>query len=487
MERTYIAIDLKSFYASAECVARGLDPLDTNLVVADPSRTEKTICLAVSPSLKAYGISGRARLFEAVERINEVNRARKIKLKGKEFSAKSYSDHELKADKSLELDYIIAPPRMNYYKKVSTDIYGIYLKYFDEQSIHVYSIDEVFIDVTHYLSTYKMDARKLATKIIKEVLRKTGITATVGIGSNLYLCKIAMDIGAKHVKPDRDGARIAELDEMSYRRLLWGHKPITDFWRIGSGYARRLAEHGMYTMGDVAACAVYNEDLLYKIFGINAELLIDHAFGYEPVTLKEIKAYRPENNSLSSGQVLATPYNYKMARLIIREMTDLLVLDMVEKGLVCEQMVLHIGYDISSTATHKGEIVADRYGRLTPKPSHASVNLPYATASTKIIMDAVTKLYEKTADKELLIRRMFVTANKVKPQDVAAKEKTGEQLNLFEDRAAIDDMLEKEKKIQKATISIRKKYGKNAVLKGMNLQEGATAKERNLQVGGHKG
>lgn len=488
MERRYIAIDLKSFYASAECVARGLDPLNTNLVVADRSRTEKTICLAVSPSLKAYGISGRARLFEVVERVKEVNALRRRNIKGKDFSGKSYFDSCLKANKNLELDYIVAPPRMNYYKKISTEIYGIYLKYFDTESIHVYSIDEVFIDVTNYLATYKMTPRALATKIIKEVLELTGITATVGIGTNLYLCKVAMDVGAKHVKPDKDGARIAELDEMSYRKLLWSHKPITDFWRIGKGYAKRLADHGMYTMGDVAYCSVYNEDLLYKIFGINAELLIDHAWGWEPVTLKDIKGYRPQNNSLSSGQVLHEPYTWEKARLIIREMTDLLVLDLVEKGLVTEQMVLNIGYDIESTKTHKGEIVADYYGRLVPKPAHGSVNLPGATSSTKIILDAVTGLFEKIADKNLLVRRMTIAANKIRPENDAENDTAAEQISIFEEETRErEKALKREKSIQKTTIAIHKKYGKNALLKGMNFKEGATTRDRNLQVGGHKG
>ncbi|XME03296.1 DNA methylase [Lachnospiraceae bacterium C1.1] len=500
--RKYIAIDLKSYYASVECVLRDLDPLRTNLVVADTSRTEKTICLAVSPSLKAFGIPGRARLFEVVSRVKEVNRERKKANRGREFSGISYDAEELKRNPSLELGYIAAPPQMALYEKRSTEIYEIYLKYIAPEDIHVYSIDEVFIDATQYLKLYGLTAREFAEKLVQEVYDLTSITATAGIGTNLYLAKIAMDIIAKHAEPDEKGARLAEIDEISYRRMLWNHRPITDFWRVGRGYATRLAKAGIYTMGDVARCSLgkdtdfFNEDLLYKIFGKNAELLIDHAWGYEPCTIADIKAYRPSNNSLCSGQVLQSPYSYEKTRIIVREMTDLLVLDLVDKGLVTDQMVLDIGYDTESlkdkNIKYSGEITIDHYGRRVPKAAHGSINLNKANSSSKIIIDAVVRLFEEIVDKRLLVRRLTVTANHVLPERFAKKE-TFEQLDLFTDYAAIErqqkaekEAYEREKKMQKAILDIKKKFGKNAILRGTDLEEGATTIERNAQIGGHK-
>ncbi|MCH5267375.1 MAG: DNA methylase [Lachnospiraceae bacterium] len=502
-EHTYIAIDLKSFYASVECVERGLNPLTTNLVVADLSRTEKTICLAVSPSLKAYGISGRARLFEVVQRVREVNAERRQKAPGRKFTGESAQAEELKASPELELSYIVAPPRMAYYMEYSTRVFKVYLNYIAPEDMHVYSIDEVFMDVTHYLSAYGMSPRELAGKIVQDVLDITGITATAGIGSNLYLCKVAMDVLAKHIEPDEQGVRIAQLNEMEYRKLLWGHRPITDFWRVGRGYAKRLAAEGLYTMGDVARCSIgkesdyYNEDLLYKIFGINAELLIDHAWGYEPCTIAQIKAYKPSSNSISSGQVLQSPYDYEKAKLVVREMTDLLVLDLVDKKLVTNQMVLTVGYDIdnlkSGKGGYKGEVVSDRYGRKIPKHAHGTINLEKKTSSTKRIIEAVMELYERIVEPGLLVRRITVTAAKVEDESKAFEENTYEQLSLFtdyekrqEEEAEEKASLEKERNIQEALISIKKKYGKNAILKGMNLEEGATAKDRNRQIGGHR-
>lgn len=503
--RTYIAIDLKSFYASVECIERGLNPMTTNLVVADASRTEKTICLAVSPSLKSYGIPGRVRLFEVVQKVKEVNSQRKWNAPGRTFTGESYDDTEVKASQSIALSYIIAPPRMAYYMEYSTKIYQVYLKYVAPEDIHVYSIDEVFIDVTNYLSTYKLTAREFAMKMIQDVLMTTGITATAGIGTNLYLSKIAMDIVAKHISADSDGVRIAELDELSYRRLLWAHQPLTDFWRVGRGYARKLEEHGMFTMGDVARCSIgkttdyYNEALLYKLFGVNAELLIDHAWGWEPCTIADIKAYKPSTNSLGSGQVLQYPYDFHKAKLIVQEMTDLLVLDLVDKGLVTDQMVLTIGYDIENLTNpeiskeYKGEVTIDHYGRKIPKHAHGTIHLGRQTSSTKLILDAVMDLYDRIVDKKLLIRRVNVTANHVVDESTVTKEDSYEQLNLFTDYDAIqkqrqeeEQVLEKEKNIQKAILDIKKKYGKNAVLKGMNLQEGAMTLQRNEQIGGHK-
>lgn len=496
----YVAIDLKSFYASVECVERGLDALNTNLVVADVERTQKTICLAVSPSLKAYKIPGRARLFEVIQKVNVANEERRRNAPGYKLSGSSYFADELNSNKSLAIDFLAAPPRMALYMKYSTDIYHIYLKYIAPEDIHVYSIDEVFMDVTRYLKTYKMTAAELTRKIIKEVYDMTGITATAGIGTNLYLCKVAMDIVAKHVEADEDGMRIAQLDEKTYRRLLWSHTPITDFWRVGRGYADKLNKVGIYTMGDVARCSLgkqnefYNEELLYKMFGINAELLIDHAWGYEPCTIADVKAYKPENNSISSGQVLHCPYDYEKARLIVCEMTDLLVLDMVDKHLMTDQIVLTLGYDIENLTdtgrrkAYKGEVTTDRYGRSVPKHAHGTINLANKTSSTKLIMDAVTKLYDRIADKNLLIRRITVTANKVVDERDAQKYGSYEQLELFakEDNGPDEAELERERKMQNAMLDIKKKFGKNAVIKGMNLCEGATAIDRNKQIGGHK-
>lgn len=494
--KAYIAIDLKSFYASVECVDRGLDPLDTNLVVADPTRTEKTICLAVSPSLKSYGIPGRARLFEAIQKVREVNAQRKYKAPGHSFSHESYFHSELIKDPSAELTFITAPPRMAHYMEVSTRIYNIYLKYIAPEDIHVYSIDEVFIDATDYLKTYGMTPRELAMKMVLDVLETTGITATAGIGTNLYLCKIAMDIYAKHCKPDKNGVRIAELDEMSYRRILWDHRPLTDFWRIGRGISKKLEEHGMYTMGDVARCSVgresdyYNEDLLYKLFGVNAELLIDHAWGWEPTEISDIKSYRPESSSLSSGQVLQEPYEFSKARLVLKEMADLLSLELVSKRIVTDQIVLTVGYDIESLKkSYSGAVETDRYGRKIPKTAHSSENIGRYTSSTKLICETAMKLFDRIVDKDLLVRRMYIVANHIITENDAEKEREYVQLNLFSDtekQEAEENELKKEKDMQKAILKIKSKYGKNSIIKGMNLKEGATALERNRQIGGHK-
>ncbi len=502
---TYIAIDLKSFYASVECTERQLNPLTTNLVVADSQRTEKTICLAVSPSLKSYGIHGRARLFEVVQRVKEVNLERKSKAPGRQFTGSSYSATELAAHPELELSYITAPPRMAFYLEYSTIIYNIYLKYIAPEDIHVYSIDEVFMDVTHYLKTYAVTPRELASRIILDVLDSTGITAAAGIGTNLYLCKVAMDIVAKHVDPDSHGVRIAQLDEMSYRRLLWDHRPLTDFWRVGHGYRKKLEAAGLFTMGDIARCSLgsdrdyHNEELLYQMFGVNAELLIDHAWGWEPATIAQIKAYKPETNSISSGQVLHCPYDAEKGKLIVREMTDLLVLDLVEKKLVTDQMVLTIGYDIDNLTNpeirknYKGQVVTDHYGRKVPKHANGSANLKRQTSSTRIITDAVMELYDRIVDPGLLIRRVTIAANHLADETQAAAKEQFEQLDLFTDYAALEreqkeeeERLSRERKLQEAMLSIKKKFGKNAILKGMNLQEGATAMERNHQIGGHK-
>lgn len=509
MENMYIAIDLKSFYASVECVERNLDPLTTNLVVADVSRSEKTICLAVSPSLKAYGIPGRARLFEVVQRVREVNIERKIKAPNRTFTGKSSDAIKLNEDSSLELDYIAAPPQMKKYMEYSTHIFNIYMRYIAPEDIHVYSVDEIFADVTHYLETYHMSARELAMTMINEVLAETGITATAGIGTNLYLCKVAMDIVAKHIPPDKNGVRIAEIDEYSYRKLLWDHRPLTDFWRVGRGISKKLEEHGLMTMGDVARCSIgsssdyYNEDLLYNLFGVNAELLIDHAWGWEPTTIADIKAYRPNSNSLSSGQVLSCPYEFEKARLVTKEMTDLLVLDLVEKGLVTDQLVLTIGYDIENLTdkkrrqAYKGPVVVDYHGREVPKHAHGSINLDKPCSSTRMIIDAVMTLYDDIVDETLLVRRITIAACRLQTE-IEAKTKQAEneqfqQLDLFTDYEAIankeaikDQELGKEKRMQEAILSIKKKYGKNAIIKGMNLEEGATAMQRNAQVGGHK-
>ncbi|MBD5554490.1 MAG: DNA methylase [Roseburia sp.] len=504
-QHTYIAIDLKSFYASVECVERGLDPLTTNLVVADASRTEKTICLAVSPSLKDYGISGRARLFEVVQRVKEVNDERRSRAPGRRFTGTSFHAPELQKHSELEVSYLIAPPRMAFYVEYSTRIFDIYLKYIAPEDIHVYSIDEVMIDVTQYLNTYQMTAKELAGAIMQDVLKQTGITATAGIGTNLYLCKVAMDIVAKHTEPDETGARIAELDEMSYRKLLWNHRPLTDFWRVGRGYRKKLEAAGIYTMGDIARCSLggdrdyYNEELLYKMFGVNAELLIDHAWGWEPVTMDLIKAYKPESNSICSGQVLQCPYEFAKAKLIVQEMTDLLVLDLVDKRLVTDQMVLTVGYDIDNLtdpkirSSYKGEVTVDRYGRKVPKHAHGTANLNRPTSSTQLILDAVLNLYERIVDPNLLVRRVTVTANHLVDETDSGQTEEFEQMELFTDYAAREKereeeeaKLAKERKMQEAMLTVKKKYGKNAMLKGMNLQEGATTIERNRQIGGHK-
>lgn len=500
-DHTYIAIDLKSFYASAECADRGLDPLTTNLVVADPERTEKTICLAVSPSLKAYGVSGRARLFEVVQKVKEVNAARRYHAPGGKLTGESHQAPELAADPSLALSYITAPPRMSLYMRISTQIHSIYLKYFAPEDIYVYSIDEVFIDVTAYLHAYKLPPHDLAMKIILDVLAQTGITATAGIGPNLFLCKVAMDVMAKHIPPDENGVRIAELTEQSYREELWDHQPITDFWRVGPGYAKKLARYGIHTMGDVALFSntKEGEDLLYKLFGINAELLIDHAWGYEPCTLAGIKAYKPQSNSLSSGQVLQTPYDADKTRIIIREMTEMMALNLVDKRLVTDQLVLTIGYDIENLTdparrgAYKGEVTVDRYGRRVPKHAHGTANLTDYTSSARLLLDAALPLYDRIIDPTLLVRRVTLSAEHVIPEDEVPAKSSYEQLNLFTDYEALErerqeekEQLEKERRLQEAAIELKKKYGKNAVVKGTSLQEGATGLQRNRQIGGHK-
>lgn len=498
--RTYIAIDLKSFYASVECRERGLDPLDTNLVVADESRTDKTICLAVTPSLKTYGISGRARLFEVVQQVREANRGRLHDAPGHRFSGKSCFLSELTANPTLEIDYLIAPPRMAYYMEYSSSIYSIYLKYIAPEDIIVYSIDEVFMDVTDYLFTYKLTAHDLTMKIILDVLDTTGITATAGIGTNLFLAKVAMDIVAKHIPADKNGVRIAELDEMSFRRKLWTHQPLTDFWRVGRGYSKKLEEHGMFTMGDVARMSVHNEDLLYQLFGKNAELLIDHAWGWEPCTVEAVKAYRPSDNSLGSGQVLHCPYTSENACLVLREMAELLSLDLVRKKLVTNQIVLTIGFDVENLTDparrqlYTGPVVKDHYGRMIPKHAHGTERLETYTSSTKKIINVATTLFDKIVDANLLIRRINIVAGHVLPEDEAPNRSDDcEQLDMFTDYAAVqaqrqkeEDELNRERKVQEALLTIKKRFGKNAILKGMNLQEGATAKDRNEQIGGHK-
>ncbi len=500
----YICIDLKSFYASVECIERSLDPLNTNLVVADSGRTEKTICLAVSPSLKSYGISGRARLFQVVEKVKEVNALRRLNAKKNTFERSSVFDDELKENKELALDYIIAPPRMALYMEYSTRIYDVYLKYIAHEDMQVYSIDEVFFDVTAYLKTYDMTPRQLAEVMIKDVYETTGITATAGIGTNLYLAKIAMDIVAKHVEPNENGARIAELDEMSYKQLLWNHTPITDFWRIGKGYATKLKKYGMNTMGDVARCSLgkeedfYNEDLLFELFGVNAELLIDHAWGYEPCTMQDIKNYVPMSSSISTGQVLHCPYDAAKARIIVQEMTDNLILDLVDKCIETDQIVLTIGYDIENLTNEKikknyhGEIVTDRYNRKIPKHAHGTTNLCKHTSSEKIIMRAVLELYDRIMNPDLLVRRITINACHLQKEGMKKDTQTYQQMNLLdlgqfdEKNKEIEEKEKKEKELQKAVLSIKKRYGKNAILKGTNFQEGATARDRNRQIGGHK-
>lgn len=503
--RTYVAIDLKSFYASVECIERKLDPMTTNLVVADISRTEKTICLAVSPPLKSYGISGRARLFEVVQKVKEVNAQRQRSAPGHQLTGASSCDTEVKAHPEYALNYLVAPPRMAIYLEWSTRIYNVYLKYIAPEDIHVYSIDEVMMDVTDYLKIYRCNARELAKKIILDVLGSTGITATAGIGSNLYLCKIAMDIMAKRIKPDRHGVRIATLTEMSYRRLLWDHRPLTDFWRVGRGYTNKLEANGLFTMGDIARCSIgtpaehHNEELLYKLFGVNAELLIDHAWGWEPCTMADIKAYKPSTNSLASGQVLQSPYESAKARLVAHEMADLLVLDLVEKGLVTDQVVLTVGYDVENLSDpnlrrqYHGVVTTDHYGRQVPKHAHGTSNLDGYTSSAKAVTQAVLELYDRIVDPRLLIRRINLTVSHVVEEASVSGNDIPEQLDLFVDYEALRAKeeqekaeLERERRIQTTVLSIKKKYGKNAILKGMNLEDGATAKERNRQIGGHK-
>ena len=491
-EKQYIAIDLKSFYASVECVERGLNPLDTCLVVADASRTEKTICLAVSPALKAFGIGGRARLFEVVQRVREVNRQR-----GRAGS--STSGAELARRNDLAVDYMIAPPRMKLYVDYSTRIYDIYLRYIAPEDIHVYSIDEVIIDATAYLDTYKLSAHDLAMLMIREVLSETGITATAGIGTNMYLCKIAMDIVAKKMPPDKDGVRIAALDEMSYRRHLWTHQPLTDFWRLGKGIARRLEAAGMFTMGDVARASLTHEDWFYKEFGVNAELLIDHAWGWEPVTMDMVKAYRPETHSMSSGQVLQSAYPSVKARTVVQEMADSVALDLVEKGLVTNQIVLTIGYDVANlsdpaiASQYHGKVTTDSYGRKIPHHGHGTANFDSYTSSSRLIIDKVTELFDRIADPRLLVRRLTLSINRLMPESAIKAAPQPLQLDLFADndelerqRKAEAEALAKERRRQQAIIRLRLQFGKNIILKGLNYADGATQKDRNQQIGGHK-
>lgn len=503
--KSYIAIDLKSFYASVECIERGLNPLTTNLVVADASRSEKTICLAVSPSLKRHGIPGRPRLFEVVQKVNAANKMRQQKAPDRQFAARTFDDTILLSSPAYGIDYIVATPRMAHYLEYSTRIYDVYLKYIAPEDIHVYSIDEVFMDVTAYLGTYKMTPRELAGAIMQDVLQSTGITATAGLGANLYLAKIAMDIVAKKTRPDKNGARIAELDEISYRKQLWNHRPITDFWRVGRGYANKLEEHGLFTMGDIARCSIgqpekhHNEDLLYELFGVNAELLIDHAWGWEPCEMADIKAYRPSVKSIGSGQVLHDPYTFAKARLVVREMTDLLVLDLVEKRMVTDQIVLTVGYDIENLTTpeisrrYKGAVSTDMYGRKIPKHAHGTANLKMQTSSTRIIIEAVLALFDRIVDENLLVRRVNIAVNRVVDESSVSQPDAPEQLDLFTDYEALRHQekmqqaaLERERRTQEAVLSIRKKLGKNMILKGMNLEDGATAQDRNQQIGGHK-
>ena len=499
MNKIYACIDLKSFYASVECVERDLDPLTTNLVVADESRTDKTVCLAVTPSLKQYDIGGRARLYEVKQKVNKINKDRKRSLKTN-FKGKSYDDIKLKSNSNLELDFIIAPPRMKYYMKYSTNIYQIYLKYLAPEDIYVYSIDEVFCDITNYLKMYNKKPSELITMIIKDVYETTGITATAGIGTNMYLAKIAMDIVAKHTKPNEFGVRIALLDEMAYRKKLWDHKPLTDFWRVGKGISKKLEQNNMFTMGDIALMSVNNENLLYKLFGVNAELLIDHAWGWEPCDINDVKSYKPITNSLSSGQVLHEPYGYEKTKLIVREMTELLTLDMVRKHFVTDQIVLTIGYDISNLTNNKissfydGEITMDHYGREVPKHAHGTIRLNHKTSSTKIISNEIIKLFEKIVNPILLTRRINISVCNLENETKVKNNEVYHQFDLFSDEDEINMKLEKElkqeqeeKNIQKAILKIKNKYGSNSILKGMNLIEGGTTIERNEQVGGHKG
>ncbi len=495
-QRTYIAIDLKSFYASVECIQRGLDPMRANLVVADESRTNKTICLAVSPGLKALGVPGRPRLFEVEQIVTQVNDRRRWSAPGRKLTGASSDSRELKDHPELAVDYIVAPPRMGLYMQTSTAIYQVYLEYVAPEDIHVYSVDEVFIDATPYLNTYRLTPEEFARKLVRAVLERTGITATAGIGTNLYLCKVAMDIMAKRMQPDEYGVRVATLDEESYRRELWDHKPLTDFWRVGRGYTRRLEKVGLRTMGDIARCSLgkptefYNEELLYRIFGVNAELLIDHAWGWENCTLADIKAYRPETNSLSSGQVLTCPYTAPKARLVLREMADALALDLVDKGLATDQLTLTVGYDVENlkdpARPYRGEVVTDHYGRRIPKHAHGTANLAHPGTSGKEIIKAVTELFDRITDPELLIRRMTLGANRLLPESQVPRQEPV-QLSLFAPAETEEPFdRERERRMQQAVLTIKKKYGKNALLRGMNFREGATARERNRQIGGHK-
>ena len=500
MDRVYICIDLKSFYASVECVERGLDPLNTNLVVADEARTAKTICLAVSPSLKSYGLSGRCRLFEAIQKVREVNYQRRKDNNYRPFTKKSYLDSEIKKNNNLELDFIKATPRMRLYMKYSTNIYNIYLKYIAEEDILVYSIDEVFCDITNYLKFYKMTASELVMKIISEVYKTTGITATAGIGTNMYLAKVAMDIMAKKMKPNEYGVRIAYLNEELYKKELWSHRPLTDFWRVGRGYAKKLEDNRIYTMGDIARTSLVNEDLLFKLFGVNAELLIDHAWGYEPCTISDAKNYKPLRNSISTGQVLHCAYDYNKAKLVVREMVDSLTLDLVDKHLISNQFVLTIGYDVENllnpqiASLYHGEITTDNYGRSIPKHAHGTANIDHRTSSTSIITNEVMKLYDKIVNRHLLIKRINLTACDVVNENCQDKVIITKQLDLFSNTSALNKEKEQElhneveeRKIQRTLLDIKNKYGKNAILKGMNLEEGSTQKDRNEQVGGHRG
>ena len=489
--RQYIAIDLKSFYASVECVERGLDPLDTCLVVADASRTEKTICLAVSPALKAYGTGGRPRLFEVVQKVREANYRR-----GRQ--GKSSSKAVLDSHPEIAVDYLVAPPRMAHYIEYSTRIYDIYLRYIAPEDIHVYSIDEVIMDVTAYLTTYCMTAHELAMKMIREVLAETGITATAGIGTNMYLCKIAMDIVAKKMPPDKDGVRIAELDEMSYRRELWEHTPLTDFWRVGRGIANRLAPYGILTMGDIARCSINNEDFLYKLFGVNAELLIDHAWGWEPVTMEYVKTYRPEAKSISSGQVMTCAYTSAQARNVVLEMADSVSLDLIDKRLVTDQLVLTVGYDIESLtrpeirAKYNGKITTDHYGRQVPVHAHGTINIEHPTSSGKILTEKVSELYDRIINPDLLVRRLTLSINRLIHEEDVKSKPQAMQLDLFTDyeelkrqQEAEEAELAKERRRQEAVLKIKKMFGKNAILKGLNYADGATQRDRNQQIGGH--
>ena len=499
MERIYAAIDLKSFFASVECRKRNLDPLTTNLVVADNTRTEKTICLAISPSLKAYGLPGRARLFEVVQKVKNINNDRKRWAFQNIFTGKSYNDIELKQNKNLELDYIIAPPHMASYMEYSAKIYNIYLKYVSPEDIFPYSIDEIFCDLTSYLNTYKLTPRELVTKIIHDVYETTGITANAGIGTNLFLCKIAMDVMAKHVAPDKYGVRIAELDEKSFREKLWNHRPITDFWRVGKGYAKRLEKYRMFTMGDVARCSVDNEELLYKLFGVNAELLIDHSWGWECATIKSIKECKPANRSLCSGQVLHCPYNYEQSRLIIKEMANEIVLDMVQKHFVTDMLVLTVEYDVENlknaefSKNYNGEIKEDRYGREVPKPAHGTFRLDKKTFSTRIISEGFVHLYDEIINRNLLIRKIYLTVGNLTDEKELKQENQYEQVNLLTNYGKLAEKekeekvkLEKEKKIQNTIIDLKNRFGKNAIIKGMDLEEDATTIQRNGQIGGHQ-